>query len=53
MQQLPLLGCEPYAVVTIYKCFVLRVQTFKCGGVVAAFWQLDDVLKFHDEGSLS
>ena len=52
VQQLPLLGHEPYAVVTIYEHVVLWVQAFKCGGVVAAFRQLDDVLEFHDEGSL-
>ena len=53
VQQPPLLGHELYTVVAVYECIVLWVQAFKRGGVVAAFWQLDDVLEFHDEGSLS
>jgi len=52
MQQPSLLGRELHTVVAVYERVVLWVQVFKRGGVVAAFWQLDDVLEFHDEGSL-
>ena len=53
VQQPSLLGRELYTVVAVYEHIVLWVQAFKRGGVVTAFWQLDDMLEFHNEGSLS
>ena len=52
VRQPSLLGCELHTVVAVYKRVVLWVQVFKHGGVIAAFWQLDDMLEFHDKGSL-